>query len=51
MASSTSVVLAALFANGAIAVLKFGGFLLTGSPAMLSETTTRSRIRGTRSSC
>ncbi|WP_306055081.1 cation diffusion facilitator family transporter [Natronococcus wangiae] len=38
MASSTSVVLAALFANGAIAVLKFGGFLLTGSPAMLSET-------------
>ncbi|MFA9503056.1 cation diffusion facilitator family transporter [Natrinema sp. H-ect1] len=38
MASSTSVVLAALFANGAIAVLKFGGYLLTGSPAMLSET-------------
>ncbi|WP_436346591.1 cation diffusion facilitator family transporter [Natronorubrum sp. FCH18a] len=38
MASSTSVVLAALFANGAIAILKFGGFLLTGSPAMLSET-------------
>ncbi|QCW04718.1 cation diffusion facilitator family transporter [Natrinema pallidum] len=38
MASSTSIVLAALFANGAIAVLKFGGFLLTGSPAMLSET-------------
>ena len=38
MASSTSVVIAALFANGAIAVLKFGGFLLTGSPAMLSET-------------
>ncbi|MBZ6494708.1 cation diffusion facilitator family transporter [Natrinema longum] len=38
MASSTSVVLAALFANGAIAVLKFGGFTLTGSPAMLSET-------------
>src|SRR6056297_1083144 len=38
MASSTSVVLAALFANGAIAALKFGGFLLTGSPAMLSET-------------
>jgi cation diffusion facilitator family transporter len=35
---STSVVLAALVANGAIAVLKFGGFLLTGSPAMLSET-------------
>ncbi|NUB90469.1 cation transporter [Haloterrigena sp. SYSU A558-1] len=38
MASSTSVVLAALFANGAIAMLKFGGYLLTGSPAMLSET-------------
>ncbi|PSP77330.1 cation transporter [Halobacteriales archaeon QS_1_68_20] len=35
---STSVVLAALFANGAIAVLKFVGYLLTGSPAMLSET-------------
>lgn len=30
--------LAALVANGAIAVLKFGGYLLTGSPAMLSET-------------
>ncbi|WP_255151750.1 cation diffusion facilitator family transporter [Halorarius halobius] len=38
MASSVSVVLAALFANGAIAVLKFAGYLLTGSPAMLSET-------------
>ncbi|MEF8781406.1 MAG: cation diffusion facilitator family transporter [Haloferacaceae archaeon] len=38
MASSKSVVLAALFANGAIAVLKFLGFLLTQSPAMLSET-------------
>jgi len=38
MASSKSVVLAALFANGAIAVLKFVGFLLTGSAAMLSET-------------
>jgi len=38
MASSTSVVLAALFANGAIAVMKFIGFLLTGSPSMLSET-------------
>ncbi|WP_207586359.1 cation diffusion facilitator family transporter [Halomontanus rarus] len=37
MATQTSVVLAALFANGAIAVMKFGGFLLTGSPAMLSE--------------
>jgi cation diffusion facilitator family transporter len=35
---STTVVLAALFANGAITVLKFLGFLLTGSPAMLSET-------------
>ncbi|WP_132059173.1 cation diffusion facilitator family transporter [Halorussus amylolyticus] len=38
MAESKSVVLAALFANGAIAVLKFFGFLLTGSAAMLSET-------------
>ena len=38
MASSKSVVLAALFANAAIAVLKFGGYLLTLSPAMLSET-------------
>ena len=38
MASSKSVVLAALFANGAIAVLKFAGYLLTGSPSMLSET-------------
>jgi cation diffusion facilitator family transporter len=38
MASSVTVVLAALFANGAIAILKFGGYLLTGSPAMLSET-------------
>ncbi|WP_336360502.1 cation diffusion facilitator family transporter [Haladaptatus sp. ZSTT2] len=38
MAGSKSVVYAALFANGAIAVLKFFGFLLTGSPAMLSET-------------
>jgi cation diffusion facilitator family transporter len=38
MASSRSVVLAALVANGAIAVMKFFGFLLTGSPAMLSET-------------
>jgi cation diffusion facilitator family transporter len=37
MASSKSVVIAALFANGAIAILKFIGFLLTGSPAMLSE--------------
>jgi len=38
MASSKSVVVAALIANGAIAVLKFLGFLLTGSPSMLSET-------------
>ena len=38
MASSRSVVIAALFANGAIAVLKFIGYLLTLSPAMLSET-------------
>ncbi|WP_144905154.1 cation diffusion facilitator family transporter [Halobellus captivus] len=38
MAGSKGVVLAALFANGAIAILKFGGFLLTGSPSMLSET-------------
>ncbi|KAB1197480.1 MULTISPECIES: cation diffusion facilitator family transporter [Haloferax] len=38
MAGSTSVVVAALFANGAIAILKFLGFLATGSPSMLSET-------------
>ncbi|PSQ01030.1 cation transporter [Halobacteriales archaeon QS_4_70_19] len=38
MASSKSVVLAALVANGLIAILKFVGFLLTGSAAMLSET-------------
>ncbi|GGL46752.1 cation diffusion facilitator family transporter [Halocalculus aciditolerans] len=38
MAESKSVVLAALFANAAIAVVKFIGFSLTGSPAMLSET-------------
>ena len=38
MAESKSVVIAALVANGAIAVMKFFGFLLTGSPAMLSET-------------
>ena len=38
MAGSKSVVLAALVANGAIAVLKFVAFLLTGSPSMLSET-------------
>jgi cation diffusion facilitator family transporter len=38
MASNRSVVIAALIANGAIAVMKFFGFLLTGSPSMLSET-------------
>lgn len=38
MAESKSVVIAALIANGAIAILKFFGFLLTGSAAMLSET-------------
>ena len=38
MAGSRSVVMAALVANGAIAILKFFGFLLTGSAAMLSET-------------
>jgi len=38
MASSVSVVLAALVANAAIACLKFGGFLITGSPSMLAET-------------
>ncbi|MFC7167226.1 cation diffusion facilitator family transporter [Halospeciosus flavus] len=38
MASSKSVVLAALFANAAIACLKFVGYLLTQSPSMLSET-------------
>jgi len=38
MAESKSVVMAALVANGAIAILKFVGFLLTGSAAMLSET-------------
>ncbi|SDL98416.1 cation diffusion facilitator family transporter [Halogranum gelatinilyticum] len=37
MAGSKSVVIAALFANGAIAILKFFAFLLTGSPSMLSE--------------
>jgi len=35
---STGVVVAAMFANGGIAVLKFLGFLLTGSPSMLAET-------------
>ncbi|QLG28494.1 cation diffusion facilitator family transporter [Halorarum halophilum] len=38
MAGSKSVVIAALIANGAIAVMKFVGYLLTGSPSMLSET-------------
>jgi cation diffusion facilitator family transporter len=38
MASNRSVVVAALIANGAIAIMKFFGFLLTGSPSMLSET-------------
>ncbi len=38
MAETKGVVLAALIANGAIAILKFVGFLLTGSAAMLSET-------------
>jgi cation diffusion facilitator family transporter len=38
MAGSKSVVIAALMANGAIAIMKFFGFLLTGSPSMLSET-------------
>jgi cation diffusion facilitator family transporter len=36
--NSRGVVIAALIANGAIAVMKFVGFLLTGSAAMLSET-------------
>ena len=38
MAGSKSVVIAALVANAAIAVLKFFGYLVTGSPSMLSET-------------
>lgn len=38
MASSKSVVIAALIANGLISVTKFIGYLLTGSPSMLSET-------------
>ena len=32
------MVIAALIANGAIAILKFFGYLITGSPSMLSET-------------
>ena len=38
MAESKSVVIAALIANGAIAILRFLGYLITQSPAMLSET-------------
>ncbi|AQL42479.1 cation transporter [Halorientalis sp. IM1011] len=36
--NSKGVVIAALIANGAIAIMKFVGYLLTLSPAMLSET-------------
>ena len=38
MAESKGVVIAAFFANAAIAILKFIGFLLTGSASMLAET-------------
>ena len=38
MAGSKGVVIAAMIANGGIAILKFIGFLLTGSPSMLAET-------------
>jgi len=38
MAASKGVVIAAMIANGGIAILKFFGFLLTGSPSMLAET-------------
>jgi len=38
MAGSKNVVIAAMIANGGIAVLKFLGFLLTASPSMLAET-------------
>jgi cation diffusion facilitator family transporter len=38
MAASKGVVIAAMVANGGIAILKFFGFLLTGSPSMLAET-------------
>ncbi|MFB6140461.1 MAG: cation diffusion facilitator family transporter [Halosimplex sp.] len=38
MAESKAVVIAAFLANAVIAAVKFGGFLLTGSTAMLSET-------------
>ncbi|MFB6242885.1 MAG: cation diffusion facilitator family transporter [Halobaculum sp.] len=37
MAGNRSVVIAALIANGAIAVMKFFAFLASGSPSMLSE--------------
>jgi cation diffusion facilitator family transporter len=37
VASTKRVVYAALVANGAIAILKFGAFALTGSSSMLSE--------------
>jgi len=52
MAGSKSVVLAALVTNGAIAVLKFFGFLLTGSAAMYCRRRiTASPTRATRCSC
>ena len=38
MAESKGVVIAAFFANAVIAILKFVGYLFTGSPSMLSET-------------
>ena len=38
MAESKGVVIAAFFANAVIAILKFIGFLLTGSASMLAET-------------
>jgi divalent metal cation (Fe/Co/Zn/Cd) transporter len=38
LAGSKSVVLATLVGNGAIAVMTFLAFFLTGSPSMLSET-------------
>jgi len=38
MAGSKNVVIAAMIANGGIAVVKFIGFLLTASPSMLAET-------------
>jgi len=51
MAGSKSVVLAALFANGAIAVLKFLGFLVTGSPRCSRRPTTPSLTPAIRCSC